>query len=344
VAQLFTTWKTQWQSSFTQRFPGDGKPNPVGKTPGFPARNESYLSYPANATVVRASNVVFIELENAYAAVRSLANPLPGNPANDGNLTRQMIIDAAPAGNLCGFVLEAANKTPNFTFADFQAAITAKNGLDKSQVAAGKLRYISLANDTVDAVYGANGVHREPIFDWGFGPSTPQNFQTTPPYLQPTTFPTTNGGRVASWSVNGDPVVLDGNWPVYQGPGVSLSNQILRFERDSAGLNTFYQVNYTGSVPVFTSGIVTNTRQVRNEPLPKVWVVPNPARSFFTLTLENHRVPEKVELFTLSGRKVKEFASLSEGAQYELKGIKQGIYFLRIHSGNSVIGRKLVVE
>ena len=344
VKQIIAIWRTKWQTSFNQRFPGDNKPNPVGKLNGISTRNESYISYPSNATVVRTANVVYIEMENAFVAVRSLANTLPGAPANDGNLTRQMVIDGAPAGSICGFVLEAANKTAGFTFTDFQAAINAKNGLDKSQIEAGKVTYISLQNDTLAVSYNGNGTHKEAIFDWGYGPTTPQTLQNTPPYLQPTTWPTTNGGRVASWSVNGDSVVLDGNWPVYEGPGVSLDGRILRYEKDSVGLTAFYQVDYTATVPVFTSGIVTANRSVQKGQEWQVEIYPNPARSEFTLKLPQNAQPEQIELFSLNGNLVKEFEAKGSNSSYSLKGIRQGLYIIRIRTANKTATTRLLVE
>jgi len=344
ITSIFDAWILQWQSSFSQRFAGDFRENPVKKNTQLPTLNESYVSYPDNATVTRSGNVVFVELENAFVAIRSLGKSLPGNPKNDGNIYRKMVLDSAALGSVCGFVLEAANKISGFTFADFQTAINTKAGLNKSQLANGKVKYISLQNDTIEADYVSDGSHKEPIFDWGYGPNTPQIVQTSPPYLQPTTWPTTNGGKVASWKVNGDPVVLDSNWPVYQGPGVSLTGRILRFESDSAGLPTFYQANYTGTVPVFTSGIVTSNLSKQIENLPDLQLYPNPATKSFFLNSANQELSVKVDLFSLNGILVKTFGVKPLGNSFSLQGIRSGLYFVKVSYGAGFRNIKLVVE
>ena len=344
IIQIINSWKTQWLTSFNQRFPGDTKGNPVNKQTRMDSVNQSYISYPGNATVIRSGNVVFVDMENAFVAIRSLGKALPGNPKDDGNLTRKMVLDTAALGSVCGFALEAANKTVGFTFANFQTAIAAKAGLNKSQLASGKVKYISLQNDTIEAQYVDNGSHKEPIFDWGYGPNTPQIIQTTPPYLQPTSWPTTNGGRVASWKVNGDPVVLDGNWPVYQGPGVSLTSRILRLEGDSAGLNKFYQADYTGAIPVFTSGIVTSNVAIERPKEIETQVYPNPANGSFTIILADKAVAQSVDLYSLEGVLVKRFGKASGKNTFSGNGLKPGLYILKISSDDISKSVKLMVN
>jgi len=343
IQQIFATWFAKWDTAFAQRFSAGGAPNPVGKIGGaITNKNESYISYPTAANVVRTTNTVFIELENAFIAIRSLSKTIPATPVDDGNATRKMIVDDAALGDMCGFVLEAGNKTPNFSFANFQSAITSKNGLNKSQLASGMVTYISLQNETIEATYSINGNQKEPIFDWGYGPTTQQIFQTTPPYIQPNTWPVTNGGKVATWKVNGDPVLLDLNWPVYEGEGISLKNRILNYTGDSAGISTFYKVDYTGNIPVFTSGLVTDSKPLQTSLELKAEIFPNPATSSFSLRMQDGIRLEKVVIYSSNGILLRKFEGNKE--EYSINGLKQGIYFVHVFSSTSTTFKKLIVK
>jgi hypothetical protein len=144
--------------------------------------------------------------------------------------------------------------------------------------------------------------------------------------------------------VNGDPVVLDGNWPVYQGPDVSLTGRILRFEGDSAGLTTFYQADYSGNVPVFSSGIVTLTSGKERKDVLDVVVYPNPSKGSFSIQSGEKTIFTSIEIYTLNGVLVKRFERADSENLYSTKGLKAGLYIIKIQAGNSYKNVKLMVE
>lgn len=345
---VFQRWDTRWTTDFIQRYSAtDDKMSmkPVNKLNGVASRNESYVSYPAAANVVRANNIVFVELERCFLAIRSLHNNLPSAPANDNNITRQMITDMGVPGSICGFVLEAANKEDHTNFAAFQAAITGANGLDKSQIAQNKVKYTNLQGDVVEAIYQERGSYVEPIFDWGFGPTTPQTIQTTPPFLQPSDYPLNEAsGRVAKWTVNGDTVRLNGSWPVYEGGGVTLANENLRLEYDSAGNRYYYNVDFTGTVPVFTSGRVTANRHLLEESLV---VYPNPVRvgEQVNISIPEDETVRGYKVYTLDGKLVQEsdFGRRARVFKIPTQRLSPGSYQVVVETSKSIHGQKLLL-
>jgi hypothetical protein len=351
VASLFQTWDQQWRADFIQRFSStDDKLSmpPVVKIGGAqPNINESYISYPVNAEIERVANVFFIKLEKCYIAAFSLASNQPGDPVNDGNISRRMVVDQASAGSICGFVLEAANAADFVSFEAFKQAIQAKNGLDKSQLALDKVKYISLNNDTIEAVYQMQGNYMEPIFDWGFGPTTRQVIQTSPPYLQPTNYPP--GGRVAAWSVNGNPFTLDSTWALYEGPNVNLKNEVLRFTEDTGGITRYYQVDYTGNVPVFSEGEITNAKLMVDAKF-GVKSFPNPTHGQFFLDV---MVPEPINaVLSISGIDGKLHKKLSvelknSGSNVlpiDINKLPSGIYMVQLKAGQYAAITKIVLQ
>ena len=71
-------------------------------------------------------------------------------------------------------------------------------------------------------------------------------------------------------------------------------------------------------------------------------VYPNPAKAFFTLRLPQSADREQIKIFDVTGKVVKELESSGKKElRISLKGIKPGVYFVRI--GNEMVKEKLVV-
>lgn len=351
VAGIFQTWDQLWRNDFIQRFSAtDDKlsmPPVVKISNPQPTRNESYISFPANATYEWVNNVFFIRLEQCYIAAYALGGNQPGQPVNDGNASRQMVIDQAPLGSICGFVLEAVDANAFSSYETFKQAIIAKNGLDKSQIANNKIRYISLSNDTIEASYQLQGSYTEPIFDWGYGPTTRQVIQTSPPFLQPSSYPPS--GRVALWAINGDTVKLDNNWPLYEGPNVRLANRVLRMSYDSAGVTHFYQVDYSGLVPVFSQGVITQTAAFDTK-VPGLRAYPNPSSGQFFVEIYAHE-PMHAQLLvtTLEGKQLyKQPATFKNSGTHvlpvDVSKLASGIYLLQLKAVGHTSVLKLVIN
>ncbi len=348
VKFVFQRWDSRWATDFIQRFSASDVKmtmRPVSKLSGVANRNESYISYPTSANVVRVNNTVFVELENCFMAIRSLHNALPSTPTNDNNLTRQMVTDVGVLGSICGFALEAANKADHANFAAFQTAVTTANGLNKSQLAQNKVKYTNLQGDVVEAIYQERGSYVEPIFDWGYGPTTQQIIQTTPPYIQPDDYPTSqSGGRVAKWTVNADTVRLDSNWPLYEGGGITFDNENLRLDYDSAGARYYYNVDYTGTLPVFTSG---RTTDIDTKIIKALFVYPNPVKlgDDIIVQIPNGEKLVGYKIYSQEGKLMQQ-AKLPQQAGEVLvqtKKFKPGLYRILLETQKGTHGQKILI-
>ena len=247
IAGIISGWQADWRRDFAARFPGDNKDNPVNKSTGNPSLNASYIAFPTAATQFR-NGVCFVQLEKSFLAIRSLYGPQPTVPATETS-GRSFVQDAAPAGKLCGLVMEAVNAGDYPSFAAFQDSVLARTALDATGLLAeNRVVYRTLAQDVINAEYTVSGTFTEPLYDWGYGPTQAQTIVTAPPFRQPAWPAGPGHGRNATWTVNGDTVDLHKKWSVYKGPHLQLENKILRLTGDEA----YYQVDFSGSRPVFT--------------------------------------------------------------------------------------------
>uniref|UniRef100_A0A7C3UXR2 T9SS type A sorting domain-containing protein n=1 Tax=candidate division WOR-3 bacterium TaxID=2052148 RepID=A0A7C3UXR2_UNCW3 len=71
-------------------------------------------------------------------------------------------------------------------------------------------------------------------------------------------------------------------------------------------------------------------------------IYPNPANSFFVI---RSSLPVKeIEIFDVSGKLIKEIAFSSSKPKISLKGIKSGVYLLKIKAENKEFTQKLIVK
>ena len=71
-------------------------------------------------------------------------------------------------------------------------------------------------------------------------------------------------------------------------------------------------------------------------------IYPNPANSFFVI-----RCPlpvKEIKIFDVSGKLIKEIAFSSKEPKISLKGIKTGVYLLKIKAENKEFTQKLVIK
>ncbi|MBV5343736.1 hypothetical protein JZU68_09105, partial [bacterium] len=183
------------------------------------------------------NNIEFYEMDSNYVAIRSIAQTAPTFTTATDNYALK---DAATQGNLCGLILEVGSKKEYASFVAFQDAIIANSSLNKTNIA---------TDNMLNIQYNSSGTFTEPLYDWGYGPTTPQVAQKSPPFVQPT-WPNGEGcGRIASWSVNSVPVdFTNAKWGVYDGPNFSLKNSVLRI---TDGNNQTMEIDYTGTLPVY---------------------------------------------------------------------------------------------
>ena len=71
-------------------------------------------------------------------------------------------------------------------------------------------------------------------------------------------------------------------------------------------------------------------------------IYPNPANSFFVI-----RCPlpvKEIEIFDVSGKLIKEITFSSKEPKISLKGIKTGVYLLKIKTENKEFTKKLIIK
>lgn len=84
-----------------------------------------------------------------------------------------------------------------------------------------------------------------------------------------------------------------------------------------------------------TTGISSNEKQAK-----ALKVFPNPTRETITIELPKEVTPERIELFDLTGNMVAEFSAAQ--TTFDLDGLNQGSYFLKVISADAVLTKTIV--
>jgi hypothetical protein len=344
IDSKFAQWKTDWQTDFSLRFPGDSKPNPVDDgVKGYRnAANECYVKYIGTASnTATNNNIFFIELEESYIAVRSVAQTAPSAPSADGS--DFFVTDNNNLGSICGLIVEVGSSVDYASFSDFQTAIVNNTSLIVD-LGSDNVSYTNLDGDVIDMTYNDMGTTRTTLFDWGYGATNPGGyvFYTSPPFIQPT-WPSGQGyGRLANWSVNGDAVDLSSEWPVYDGPHLYIGNGKLQLN-DSAGL--CYNIDYSGSTPVFGTNCNVQTDngdvvQANNQ----IKIHPNPSNGQFSVKVENEQITG-IRVFDLKGQLIYNVATITEGeADINLNNTQSGVYLINLETASQMYSGKVIVK
>jgi hypothetical protein len=346
IQSIIADWQTKWQTDFNNRYPYDGKGNPVNLSADVSNANFSYMAvWKKNATVTRLlrNNIEFYEMDSNFVAIRSIAQSAPTFTTATDNYALK---DAATQGNLCGLIMEVGSKKENASFVVFQDAILANSSLNKTNIATDNIVYTSAKGDVLNIQYNASGTFTEPLYDWGYGPITSQNAQKSPPFVQPT-WPTGQGcGRNASWSVNAVPVdITNSNWGVYEGPNFSLKNSVLRL---IDGKNQTLEIDFKGTLPVYNPASYTELENV-NEKVGIFKLYPNPATNLVNIEFySNYRGSYLVELLDLTGKSIlmisKQKTTQMELLQMPLSDKLQGLYLLKIKTGGNTFTKKVQIK
>lgn len=356
VQGLFNTWQTDWQTDFDKRFPTDtDKGNPVAFQDGQAKENQTVFTFSnyGDYSHTTEDNILFIEFEKIYIALFSINQTAPTTPTAKGDF--DWTKDNGNDGELTGLIMEVGNKEDFTDFADFKTQIKDNATLDKSDIADNDhFVYTSLRGNKIDVTYNKNGTFTEPIYDWGYGPEAEAVLHRSPPFVQPT-WPTGDGyGTVATWKVDDQPVDLDNQWAVYEGPHFKLKAGILELN-DSTG--NWYKVDYTGDIPVFTPIDTINTDTVPTtiaQPININNIIncyPNPCNDELNIKLNlNNDETISISVLNQLGQTVKTIYSQKnmQAGEYRYKintsNLQKGLYFtkLQLSNGTSVV-KKIII-
>jgi len=256
VNVLFDAWRKDWATDFAKRFPTDSfklAHNPIHLQQMDLSVNQSSICF-ANTGKISSiidQQILFVELEKTWLAIRSLSRDAPANFKLSNGDEMKYVTVSAEAGKLIGFVIEVASKTDYVDFENFRQRIIQYSKLNNHLVdSQHTISYQSLGGDLIEAAYQSNGSFTEPLFDFGYGITKPMLHLAAPPLQQPV-WPVGEGhGRLARWRVNGKLVNLQSDWPVYEGPSVSVGKGKLVLKN---GGKILYAIDYTHNIPVFTN-------------------------------------------------------------------------------------------
>jgi hypothetical protein len=331
IQSIFNTWRNQWSADFYQRFPGDtDRQNPVNFQQGQAEENQSVLSISGHGSIstLPKDDVRFVEMERVYLAIRYLQLETPA-ALNDHGAYR-LTKDTAPDGNLTGIVLEVCEKSDFASFIDFMNKILDNTSLIKD-LANDRLTYTSYSGDVLDITYEKEGTFSEPIYDWGYGPTTPMVIHRSPPFLQPD-WPSGSGhGTRPTFYLNDSLTDFNTPWPVYSGPNFRLDQGILELN-DTLG--NIYRVDYTENLPLFE----TISFDVGTSPLlpsgekSHFRLYPNPSKGNVQIDAPfNFNQELKYRVTDINGRLILQ-GKLNDN-QLNISVIPAGVYHLHILDG-----------
>jgi hypothetical protein len=344
ISSKINTWKNSWATDFAKRFPGETKANPVNLSVDVLDASFSYMAvWKKNAIVSyeTKNNIAYFSLDSNFVAIRSIAQSTPTVTTATDNYA---VKDAVTKGQLCGLILEVGSKCDYPSLIAFQNAIEANTQLNISEIATNKILYTNLAGEVIEAQYNSNGTFTEPIFDWGYGPTTPQMSQKSPPFVQPQ-WPSGEGyGRIATWKVNNNLVDLNQNWSVYKGPNIVLNNRVLSV---LDGSTDSLKVDFSGNLPQYKSGVST-IKIITDQSDDQINVYPNPTTQLVKIEIKSSFSGSiTIDFVDLSGRSV--YLKTDEKTQYKqiftipiAKKLK-GMYLVKIRSGQQLSTKKLQI-
>ncbi len=204
IRDTFRVWRQRWEEDFIQRFSaGDEKITSVGNPVNFQdvkdpegIRNGCYIRLPEGVRDTVINQVLFVDLDYTWLAIRSLNQATPLVEEN------RLVVDHGPPGQLTGLILEVYPKEGRRDFFKyiFEYLEATRLAIDPETR---ELVYQTLDQDKLSITYQSAGSFIEPIYDWGYGPQEARYIQTSPPWIQPD-WPAGEGyGRIPEFRVNG---------------------------------------------------------------------------------------------------------------------------------------------
>jgi hypothetical protein len=197
------------------------------------------------------NNWAFTSYAETYLAFRTLSGSPP-------DLEPGRLIDTAPRDEVSGFILEVANASEFSSYEAFIEKVIENNISFAESRSELEFNYKTLEGNDLVFTYNTSGTWREMIFDWGSGVVEQRVGFNTTDWKQPE-WPSGEGhGRIPSLRVNGEEMRWTEQAPVLSGPFLHLNEKILRIE-DPDG--PAYEVDYSATLPVFTSNGIEETPQ-----------------------------------------------------------------------------------
>ena len=242
-------WSENWERDFRKRFPHDHHKRNQGVV-NFGGRmikeNTSYLSFPEDARIKKKDSLYMVELANVQISVIPIQSVMDVNEIKTKNETRLILMDKAPLGQACGFIIEVFNK--NELTQQQKSALSEMKGMVQADHQKGKVTYKSVSGNEITAGYVESGWFREATVDWGYGVEAPKIMMSYPDFRQPK-WPSGEGyGRIPHLEVNNKRIEFDDYWPLYDGDEVEMKNKILEIKI----YDQKYQVRFTSDAPVFS--------------------------------------------------------------------------------------------
>jgi hypothetical protein len=211
-------------------------------------------------------------------------------------------------------------------------------------VGMGMLVYTNLKGEQIEATYNRTGQFDEPVYDWGYGVTTPSIDQNLAAWQIPTWPNAINNGRVASWKVNNVAQDLS-TYKGIVGPNVVFRNNNLRLQTASR----FYNIDYTGRLPVFSTNLTSLLTDQKNN-LSEPVLYPNPSNKSFQISISSAVTGLlKVSLFNTNGKLIRSFPAINiaeagiNTPSLSLANIPSGTYFCQIEVGKQKWNKRLVV-
>ncbi|TVR46298.1 MAG: hypothetical protein EA425_17345 [Puniceicoccaceae bacterium] len=247
------SWRTKKGRDFRLRFPSDtSRPNTVGTREVEVRDRRAVLEVNLHATRMHwRKGFVFLDFGGALVAVRSLNRSYPVvEPGDDG---RARLVDAVPDGGFGGFLIEAATLQPPGASVEslMDDLLRRAETLELDRIL-GRITHTDPQGNRLFFAYQTSGTYVEPEFDWGFGADREGGYAipAMPPFLFPKWPQGDDHGRVPRLEINGRPFPRLTPGTVYQGPLLSLENNVLTV---SDG-HSWHRVDYRGETPEFSAG------------------------------------------------------------------------------------------
>jgi hypothetical protein len=76
----------------------------------------------------------------------------------------------------------------------------------------------------------------------------------------------------------------------------------------------------------------------------KAEVIPNPTRNMFSLNLKPGMALNSAEIINASGKVVLHQEEFNDELLFNVTGLPMGLYFIRLHTSEGVVVRKLIIE
>jgi hypothetical protein len=232
VDSMIQWWGARSRDDLRKRFPSETyklRHNFVNANKERNLKNQSFITLPRADLLESTPSGHVFRYGEVSVVIRSL------HPLNDTIYhtdTRTFVDTSAPNGQLCGFVIEVLEGE----------ARTSENHLSSS---GNTVEFVSASGNHLKMTFTYAGQYIEPMYDWGFGPIKPVDRLTSPPFFQPLWESCDHCGRVPELWINHQLVDMKAQWPVYDGPGISWNNGVLKLHNEAGKL----RIDYTGEIP-----------------------------------------------------------------------------------------------